>query len=56
MPTRLLQEVGLVYLLKPGDHQAGADGDSFNMAGVGHATIVIGAAAVPLAATVARSR
>lgn len=38
---RLLEEHGVVYVLQPGDHQAGADGDSFSMENYRHATIII---------------
>jgi hypothetical protein len=32
---RFSNNFGIIYVLKPGDHQAGADGDSFNL-GLGH--------------------
>lgn len=38
---RLTDEKGTVYILKPGDHQAGVDGDSFTMKGAAHATILL---------------
>ena len=33
---RLSEEHGIVYVLKPGDYQAGTDGDSINMENYGH--------------------
>lgn len=33
---RASENMGLVYILKPGDHQAGVDGDSFSMAKYRH--------------------
>ena len=33
---RLSENHGLVYVLKPGDHQAGVDGDSFSMKNFRH--------------------
>ena len=33
---RLSENNGLVYVLKPGDHQAGVDGDSFSMKNFRH--------------------
>lgn len=42
MNGRLSEVAGLVYVLKPGDHQAGVDGDSFRMGVAGRrATILI---------------
>ena len=38
---RMTHCCGLVYALKPGDHQAGADGDSFKLANHGAATFLI---------------
>lgn len=38
---RLTQEQGTVFVLKPADLQAGADGDSINMARTAHATFLL---------------
>lgn len=38
---RLTAEKNIVYVLKPADHQAGVDGDSFTMAYAGHATVIL---------------
>lgn len=32
MPSRLSEELGIVYVIKPADNEAGATGDSINMA------------------------
>ncbi len=37
---RLSEEYGLVYVLKPGDYQAGSDGDSFCVKSYGHFALV----------------
>jgi hypothetical protein len=41
---RLTEECGLVYVLKPGDYQAGSDGDSFCMDKYGHFAIIFAGA------------
>lgn len=38
---RLIQEKGIVFVLKPADHQAGVDGDSINLARAGHVTFLL---------------
>lgn len=38
---RLTAEKNIVYILKPADHEAGVDGDSFTMKGAAHATIIL---------------
>ena len=43
---RLSQQMGVVYVLKPGDHQAGATGDSINVGKYGHVTYLIQFAAL----------
>ena len=41
MHGRMTHCCGVVYVLKPGDHQAGVDGDSFKLTNHGHATFLI---------------
>lgn len=43
---RLTHYNGIVYVLKPGDHQAGVDGDSFKLTNHKHATFLIQFAAL----------
>ena len=43
---RLIQTVPPVYVLKPGDHQAGVDGDSINCKNCDHVTFLIQFAAL----------
>ncbi len=38
---RLVQERGIINVLKPADHQAGVDGDSINIAKVAHVTFLL---------------
>jgi len=38
---RLSETHGIVYVLKPGDHAAGVDGDSFKMVNFAHATFIL---------------
>lgn len=39
--ARLSHNAGIVYVLKPGDHQAGVAGDSINVGKYGHITFLI---------------
>lgn len=43
---RLSEMCGIVYVLKPGDHQAGIAGDSFTMKNYRHATFILQFAAL----------